>query len=448
MKPLTSLVGPATTRGAMALAGLVAVLFLAAFLSYEASAQLVTGRLSTSLYSWEKFDTVNTSKVYVRGFQTVQLTAAQGDVSLQTYFTGAIATPDQAALVRLYNLYLRWANIGQKLDLNFGRQAVYAGVGTGTIDGLSAKVRLLEEKVTLLGFAGAAPQIGYRGVRKNFGENLSFGGQLVTTLLPGARVGVSYLNRREERDPYWTLRARDTSYIPTPYYVTFEPEAEQLLGGDVYYTYHTLFSVYGRYDHDLTYQRVSRAQGGFRVNVTEQFAVTGDYMHRLPRIGYNSIFSAFVQNAVDEIEGGLEYSFAPLLRVFGRVASVKYSDDNSARWTVGFNAGYGVVSYSGGNGYAGELQSINLQGSYPLMENTLIPSAGISYASYRLDKDAAKDNAWSFLLGGTYHPAPAFSIDLQGQWLANKVYSRDIRGFLKFNYWFKERLALFGREGM
>jgi hypothetical protein len=432
----------------MLAAGLIVALWLYPFFSQEASAQLVTGRLSTSLYSWEKFDTVNTSKSYLRGFQSVQLTAAQGDVSLQTYFTGAISTPDQAALVRLYNLYLRWANIGKMVDLNFGRQAVYAGVGTGTIDGLSAKARFLEDRVTLVGFGGAAPQIGYRGVRKNFADNMSFGGQVVTTLVPGARIGVSYLNRKEERDPYWTTRARDTAYVPVPYYVTFEPEAEQLLGGDAYYTYNSLFSVYGRYDHDLTYKRVSRAQGGFRVNITQQLALTGDYMHRLPRVSFNSIFSAFVQNAVDEVEGGVEYTFTPLLRGFGRVASVKYSDDNSARWTVGVNAGYGVVSYSGSNGYAGELQSVNVQGSYPLCENKVIPSAGVSFASYRLDKDGAKDNAWSILLGGTFRPVAAISVDVQGQWLANKIYSRDLRGFLKFNYWFKERLGLFGREGM
>jgi hypothetical protein len=448
MKPTNSLLRPETSGNLFVLAGLVMAFFIIPLAGHDALAQLVTGRLSTSVYTWEKFDTVGSSQRYLRGFQTVQLSATQGEVSLQTYFAGAISSPTEGAATRFYNLYLRWANIGKALDVSLGRQAVYAGVGTGTIDGIAAKVHLLQEKVTLIGFGGASPVIGYRGIRKDFHDNLSLGGQVVTTAVPGARIGVSYLNRREERDPYWTLRARDTSYLPMPYYVTFEPEAEELLGGNVYYLYEDLFSLYGRYDHDLKYERTARAEGGLRVNVTPQVSLTADYMHRLPRVSFNSIFSAFVQNAVDEIEGGVEYAFTPLVRAFGRIASVSYSDEKSTRWSLGVNSAYGAASYSGSNGYAGELQSVTLQGTYPVLGNTVVPSVGVSYASYKLNEDEATNSVWSLLLGAAYRPVSAFSIDFQGQWLANKIYAHDVRGFLKFNYWFKERLGLFGREGM
>lgn len=448
MKSTNSLPHPVTVGSLLMVSGLAMACIMFPLAGHVALAQLVTGRLSTSIYTWEKFDTVNTSQRYLRGFQTVQLTAAQGDLSLQTYFTGAISSPTEAAATRFYNLYFRWANIEKALDLSLGRQAVYAGVGTGTIDGISAKLRLFQDKVTLLGFGGAAPVIGYRGIQKNFHDNLSLGVQLVTTVVPGARIGVSYLNRREERDPYWTLRARDTAYVAVPYYVTFEPEAEELLGGNVYYVYGDLFTVYGRYDHDLKYERAARAEGGLRVNVTSQVSLTADYMHRLPRVSFNSIFSAFVQNAVDEIEGGVEYAFTPLVRAFGRIASVSYSDEKSTRWSLGVNSAYGAASYSGSNGYSGELQSVTLQGYYPVLENMVVPSVGVSYASYKLNENEATNSAWSILLGAAYRPASAFSVDLQGQWLANKIYARDIRGFLKFNYWFRERLGLFGQEGM
>lgn len=419
---------------------------LAAMFSPGASAQVVTGRLSTSFYTWEKFDTTDLSTVYLRGFQTVQLNVAQDDISLHTYLTGALMTPDGGGLTRFYNLYLRWANIGNAVDLNAGRQAVYGGVGTGTIDGLSAKLHLFENRVTVLGYAGAAPEIGYRGVRGNFHDNLSMGGQIVGAPLPDLRLGLSYLNRKEERDPYWALRARDTSYVPVPYYVTFEPDAEELLGADASYRYGGVLSVYGRYDHDLKSERASRVQGYVRYQATGKLAFTGDYMHRLPRVSFNSIFSAFVQNAVDEIEGGVEYEVAPVVRAFGRLASVRYSDDNSTRWSIGVNSGYGSLSYAGGNGYAGEIQSFSLQAIYPLADNTIIPTLGAAYASYKLEKGQEAMDAWSFLAGGMYRPSGSFSIDLQGQVLANKVYARDLRGFVKFNYWFRERLDLFGRE--
>ncbi len=419
---------------------------LVATIGTGASAQIVTGRLSTSFYTWEKFDTTDVSTTYLRGFQTVQLNVAQDDVSLHTYLTGALMTSDGGGLTRFYNLYVRWANIGKVADLSFGRQAVYAGVGTGTIDGLAAKFHLFHDGVTVLGYAGAAPEVGYRGVHGNFHDNLSLGGQVIAALVPDLRAGISYLNRREERDPYWAIRARDTSYVPVPYYVTFEPDAEELLGADVSYQYGGLVSVYGRYDHDLKNERASRVQANLRVQATPRLAFTGDYMHRLPRVSYNSIFSAFVQNSVDEVEGGVEYEFTPQFRAFGRVASVTYADDRSTRWSVGVASGYGTFSYAGGNGYAGELQSFSLQAVYPLAENRIIPSVGAAYASYKLSADQDAMNAWSFLAGGTYRPSGSFSFDLQGQWLANKVYARDLRGFVKFNYWFRERLDLFGRE--
>lgn len=411
-----------------------------------AEAQFVTGRLTTSFYTWERFDSVDASTVYLRGVQTVQLSVAQDNLSLHSYLSGAMMTDQSSFTARVYNLYLRWANIGRALDLNFGRQAIYAGVGSGTIDGLSAKLHLLKDRVTVLGFGGAAPTIGYHGLRSNFSDNLSLGGQIVTTAVPGARIGLSYLNRKEERDPYWTLRARDTAYTPVPYYVTFEPEAEELLGGDVYYAYGEIVTVYGRVDHDLKNEETSRLQGSVRVSATDRLAFTAEYMHRLPRIRFNSIFSAFVRNPVNEVEGGAEYALSPLTTAFARVAGVTYEGEKSMRWTVGLNSSYGALSYSGSDGYAGELQSVSAQGFYPLAEGRIVPGAGLSWASYRITADEERMDAWSGSLGATVRPSAMTSIDIQGQWLSNPIYSSDLRLFLKFNYWLKEQLGIFGRE--
>jgi hypothetical protein len=432
-------------RWAAGIAGCAACLALIGVL--PASAQLVTGRLTTSFYTWERFDSAASSTVYLRGVQTVQLSFARENLSLHTYLSGAMMTDQDAFTTRVYNFYLRWASIGRALDLNLGRQAVYAGVGSGTIDGLSAKLHLFKDRVTVFGFGGAAPAIGYRGLRSNFSDNLSLGGQIVTTALPGARIGLSYLNRKEERDPYWTLRARDTAYTPVPYYVTFEPEAEELLGGDLYYSYGEVVSVYGRVDHDLKNEEMSRLQGSVRVSATDRLAFTAEYLHRLPRIRFNSIFSTFVRNAVDEIEGGAEYALSPLTTVFARVAGVTYEGEKSARWTAGLNSNYGSLSYSGSNGYAGELQSVSAQGFYPLVEGRVVPGAGLSWASFRITAGEEKMDAWSGSIGAVVRPTQSVSIDLQGQWLSNPIYSSDLRLFLKVNYWFKEQLGLFGREG-
>jgi hypothetical protein len=415
----------------------------------SAPAQLVNGRFTTSFYSFQRFDTVGTSKTYLRAFQSVQLSMAQNDFSLHTYLQGAVNGSNQFGdngNVRFYNLYLRWANIGKVLDLNLGRQAVYAGVGNGTIDGLTARARVLNDRITVSGYAGSTVNDSYTGVRKNWHDNLNLGGQVITTLLPSARIGVSYMNKKEEADPYWTLRSRDTTYIPVPYYIANESAARELGSADASWWYCDIVTVYGRYDYDFGFKETSRGQGSVRVNVTNAVALTGDYTYRKPQISFNSIFSAFTMSATSQVEGGVEYGFTPLLRAFGKLGVVSYTDTTSMTWSLGFNTGYGSVSYSGSTGYAGALSSFNVMGSYPCLGRLLTPSLGVSYTSYRLSADDPKDNALALLLGVAVRPAGNFSFDVQGQWMKNRLYDRDMRLQVRLLYWFAERVSLFSEE--
>jgi hypothetical protein len=445
----------------------LAIVLCGTFFVLPASAQMFSGRLTTSFYAWERFDTVGSSNMYLRAFQNVQMSLVQGDFSLQTFAQGATNFANSfgdVGRVRVYNLYLTWANIGKALDLNLGRQAVYAGVGVGSIDGVVARARFADNSVSVTGYGGATVDPSFGGVRKNMHDNYHFGGQIVTTAIRDVRAGISYTKRLEERDPYWTVRARDTSFSAVPYYVTYDAEAQEYLSADVNYSYTEVASIYGRYDHDLLNGRVSRAQGGARVQATKGFWITADFIHRVPRISYNSIFSAFVTNSTNEIEGGVEYAITPMMRVFGRLAHVSYTessdaasasqtapvasiDDKSMRWSLGLNSGYGTVTYSGGSGFAGELQSFSVQGTYPISNSMIIPTAGISYASYRLSADDARHDAFSVLLGAIMRPMRTVSVDVQGQWLTNKTVGSDLRMQVKLMYWFAQQLSSSGSAG-
>ncbi|MBK7259040.1 MAG: hypothetical protein IPI01_14825 [Ignavibacteriae bacterium] len=412
-------------------------------------AQYVSGRVSTAVYGWEQFDTVGVSQQRVRAYQTAQLTVSQGDFSLTTFLQGSTnlaGSFGDAGRVRFYNLYLSWLNIGKVAEVHLGRQSVYAGVGVGSLDGLVARARLLNNTLTITGYGGAVVGPEFTMPSK-FADNAMYGGQVVTTALPGARIGLSYMKRQEERDPYWTIRARDTSFSPVPLYIEPSADAEELASADARYNYGERLSVYGRYDHDMLNERTARAQGGARVQITERIAVSADYIHRLPRVMYNSIFSAFVSNAVDELEGGVEYGFTPMVRAFGRVAAVSYTDEKSTRWTVGLNTGYATIAYAGSDGYAGELTSLSAQASYPLFGKVIIPTAGFSYASYRLSKESTKDNAIGVILGAAVRPTSAISFDVQGQWLTNKLMQRDLRVQARFSYWFAHRFSRTNVEG-
>ena len=420
----------------------------------SAPAQLASGRFTTSFYTFQRFDTVGTSRTYFRAFQSAQLSMAQGNFSVNTYLQGAVNGSNQFGdngNIRFYNLYVRWANIGKMFDLNLGRQAVYAGVGNGTIDGLTARARIWDDQITLTGYGGASVRDEYTGVRKDWHDNLNLGGQVLTTLVPCARIGLSYMYRGEERDSYTALRETQLgdslkTYLTVPFAIRSESIAEKLGSADASWSYGRAVSVYGRYDYDFNYKETSRGQGSVRVNVTDALALTGDYTYRKPQISFNSIFSVFTLNSTRQIEGGAEFGFTPLLRVFGRLGVVSYSDTSSMTWSLGLNSGYGSVTYSGGTGYAGQLQSFSVQAAYPLFERLLVPSLGVSWASYRLSAEDPKDNALAILAGATLRPTRNFSFDVQGQWMTNRLYDRDMRLQVKLMYWFAERVSLFSQE--
>jgi hypothetical protein len=442
---------PHHRRMPMKLLARVLCLLALTALALPARAQMVTGRFVTAFTSWEKFDTTNSSTTYLRAYQTAQLSIAQGDVSVHTYLQGTMNTTNpfgERGYLRVYNLYLRWANIFRALDLTAGRQGIYAGVGSGSIDGLQARVRLFQERLTVTGYGGVAVAPGLGKVRTDLNGNYMVGGQAICSPLPSLRVGASYMKRREERDPYWTLRTRDSAFAAVPYYIQTYAEAEEYASGDVAYAIGHRVELYGRYDYDVNLEKTSRGEVSARVAVTEDFAVTGDFIHRQPRLAYNSIFGAFTSNPVNEVEGGVEYGFTPLFRGYARLGRVSYTDDHSTRWTMGLNSTYGSFSYSGSDGYAGQLQAFSVQASYPVFNRMLVPSAGLSYASYRLSREQLeRDHALTVALGITYRPVPTFSVDVQGQMMQNRTYSSDGRILVKFNYWFAQRLSLFGQEG-
>ena len=412
--------------------------------------QLFNGRLVTSFYAWEQYDTIGVSSTILRAYQLAQLSVAYGDFSVHTYLQGAVnGTSDfgDMGIVRAYNLYARWSNIARLLDVNVGRQAVYAGVGTGSIDGMLLRGRFLENRLVVTAYGGATVPTDFRGVQNNWSENYNIGGQVLLRTKEGLRLGASYMNRHMEREQYETLRTRDTTFAAYPYQIAPDSRAEQYLSGEASYAFRDAFRLYGRYDYDLNFNRTSRLEGGARVNLTSRLSLLADYFYRVPHVAYNSIFSAFVANSMSEIEGGVEYAFLPRVRAFARLAWVAYQGDNSTRWTVGLNNAYGSLSYSGSSGYAGELQSLSAWGTYPVLKNVLVPSLGVSYASYRYSTADERQNALSVLLGTSIRPFRTVWFDVQGQWLTNRVYAGDMRVQAKLTYWFSERLSGSRKEG-
>lgn len=425
----------------------VAIIFLAAVCTPVAQGQRLSGRFLTSFYTWERFDTVGVSKNYLRAYQGMQLQFVHKNFSLHTYVQGTTNfgnTFSTDPSVRFYNLYGRLKNIGNVGEIQVGRVPVYAGVGNGSIDGIVGKLRLWNGKVRLKGYGGGnVPDRQKAKLHSDIGNNFAWGGQLVSRPIDDFSIGVSYLKRRGKPEVYTALRP-DPQFNSVAVEIENTPRVDEFVSGDAQYRWRGRVTTYARYDYDLKLDRTYRAQGSLRATITDRLSVTGDYVYRAPRIPFNSFFSVFTHGTVREWEGGVEYAFSPVVRAFTRIATLRYSDTNSTRWTIGANTRYASASYSFNNGYAGELNSVTAQVVYPLNNHKIMPSGAVSYSRYRLhESQSSTDDAWSGLVGVTLRLVRSFSFDLQGQWLKNKIMDNDLRLLGKFTFWFSERVNIF-----
>jgi len=419
-----------------------------AVVTASSDAQVLRGRLVTSAFAWQMHDTVGVSSSHLYGYQTVQLSLIQGDYTLSTYVQGwndfSGPTRNNGTL-RLYNLYFNWRNIADLGELTLGRQTVFAGSGTGTIDGIKAVGRFLENKVKVVGYAGplAPPALGAQPA-DNLWDNAMYGGQIVVAPVDFAQASVSYMRKQIQPEAYSAFR-RDSLF--NPYLIEIRPSAsiEEYLSGDVSGEY-DMFYGYVRYDHDLKLEKMARFQFFTRVKPIERFGVTAEYMQREPRISYNSIFSAFTYNSLKEYELGLEYEVHSIkdLQVFGKYGRVSYDGEKSEQYTFGANWNHISASASSISGYNGTINAGSLNAGYPLMDNKLTPTVMFSYGRYKLSRyDSGRVVALAGALGVVYRPMTVLSFDTQVQVVSNKIYKNDVRLFFRASYLLNERLSLF-----
>ncbi len=406
-------------------------------------AQMMTGRFTTSVYGFEGRDTALANVLYLRAYEQVYFSAATEDYSflmnamVSNDFGTALDTDPE---LRVSSFLMKIKNIGGLADVSAGRQFVFAGVGYGLIDGVSATARLFDNLVGITGYGGT--NVNHtRDIGKSYiGTNGLFGGQITVAPMEVGLIGFSYMNKRRERKPYTTLRL-DSLFQPTLVVINSLPYEEELLSADAEYQHGRTFTVQAKGDFDLLTDEIAKIQSFVRVGVNDQINVTAEYIFREPRLAYNSIFSVFTVNSTQEIEGGVEYRPTTQSSFYARFATVSYSDESSGRLVLGGSYDFVSAVITQNFGYAGELSGISVQAVYPMMERTLTPMVGFGYATYKHAPADAANDVLNGTAGVVYRPVKTFSVDTQVQWMSNPQYSSDLRLFLRLHYWFTESLG-------
>ena len=411
-----------------------------------ASGQQISGRFITSFDTWEKFDTIGVSHKLLRGFQSAIIDIGQANVSLHTNMQAATTVSDvvtDESDYRLYNLYVKVKDIGDRADVSLGRVPYFYGVGMGTLDGAVVSVRTPDRmyRVSLYGGVSAPMDFGVHEIGTTK-DKFAIGGQVIFNPFTEFRGGVSYVNRRQPLPSYYGLRVNPQTLDASTVLIVPAPEREQQGGIDLTYTKSGM-TVYGRYDYDFEGSKTQFGQLGLRYPLNPDVLLTLNAMRREPRVPTGSFFSQFTLKGVTEIEGGADYFILPGIRTFLRGAYVGYEGENSFRYSAGIGREDVQLVVRGNTGYAGELASVSLQGAYPLLDNRVVPNAGISYMSYKVDADAPRYSATSAVLGATLRPTGSLSLDVQGQWLNNFIMKSDFRFVGRLHFWFSDHLNLF-----
>ncbi len=401
------------------------------------NAQNLNGRFTSSLYSFERFDTVNSSETFFRIYQTLNLNLNYKNFSLRTRsnFESNIGNLlDADPRIRFYNFYLEARNLLNFVTLKIGRQPLIAPIAGGLFDGINLKVKY--SAFSLSGFYGGnVPAYQKFDLIDDISNNYVLGGRFETVALRNFRFGISYIDKNYKPLDYYAERLNENLDLIT---VLIQSKSNQYkyISADANYNYKQLVDINARYEYDLNYKETSKFEFDSRVKATKDFGINFYFNQREPKIRYNSIFSVFDYGNSREIEGGIDYNVSNLYTFIFKYGDVKFGSEHSSRITMGANTNFGSLTYRKTFGETGELDAISLFAARTFLEGLLIPSLGISYTNYKLSKDDNINTITSFLAGINFKLGRNFSFDLQGQYFNNKIYKNDLRLMFKMNYLF------------
>lgn len=416
-------------------------LFILLLLTTSAFSQIINGRVSSSVYAFERMESATSSTMYVRGYQALNLSVGKENIFLRTSlnFENAYSNQlDQDSRLRFYSLYLDVRNLFDIANIKLGRQPITARIGGGNFDGISAKFNYLD--FAFSGFYGGnVPPYQKLEFTSDFAKDNVYGFGISTPEFYNFSLGVDYYSKNSAAKEYYATRL-DENFNPITLLIRRNSTNFSFVAGTLNYSVENLVDVRTRYEYDLNFKKSSLFEADLSYNVMNDLDVQAYYNIREPRIRYNSIFSVFDYGNTSEIEIGAGYKVFPDYIISSRFGMTEYKDESSGRISVGLATPYGTINYRNGFGYAGELNSFSVGTSKSFLDGMITPSLAMSYVIYKLSADDPEQNLTSVLGGINYRPFNKFSADLQVQYLNNKIYANDLRFLLKLNHWFNADL--------
>jgi len=414
----------------------ILLFFLASGMLLTTLPQNLNGRFSSSVYTFERFDSSGSSNTQARTYQMLSFNFGKDNIWLRSNLnleTDLANKQISDPRFRVYNLYADFQKIFDVASLKLGRQPLYNSVAGGVFDGATVGLNYSGYKL-LAYYGGNVPAYQKLELIDNWSDNYLLGGEFTVYALMDWRFSAKYINKNFSSS--YTAVRLDPDLNPIDVLIENQSNQYQFLSGEVSYHKKNFGSGNIRYDYDLNFQTSSRFEISGRYEAIKNLGVNAYYNYREPKIRYNSIFSVFDYGNTWEIEGGLDYLIDNKYTLIGKFANVTYKDERSQRVTLGISSPFGSITARKNFGYAGEMDAISFYTALTQLDGLLTPSLGFSYTRYKLSEDDPSNELISVLGGANIRPFRTLSFDIQGQYLNNKIYNNDWRLFFKLNFWF------------
>jgi hypothetical protein len=415
----------------------ILLFFIASGMLLTILPQSLNGRFSSSVYTFERFDTTGASNTSARTYQMLSFNFGKENIWLRSNLNleyDIANTQKSDPRFRVYNLYADFNKIFDVMSLKLGRQPLFNSIAGGVFDGATVGMNYSGYKLSAY-YGGNVPAYQKLEIIEDWANNYLLGGEFSIYALMDWRFSAKYINKNFAAPSYTAVRL-DPDLNRMEVLIENESNQYQFLSGEVSYNKQNLGSANIRYDYDLNYQTSSRFEISGRYEAVKNLGINGYYNYREPKIRYNSIFSVFDYGNTWEIEGGVDYLVDNKYTLIGKFANVTYKDEESQRLTLGISSQYGSITARKNFGYAGEMDAISFYTALTQLDGLITPSLGFSYTSYKLNEDDPSNELISVIGGANIRPFRTLSFDIQGQFLDNKIYSNDWRLFFKLNFWF------------
>jgi len=166
--------------------------------------QNISGRISSSIYTFERFDTADVSDTYVRAYQLLNLNINKDNISLRTYLnleSDLSRNLEDDPRLRFYNLYLEARNLFDVATIKLGRQPQFNSVVGGVFDGVNLDLKKDDYKLSAF-YGGNVPAYQKLEHPNSFKDDYVAGATLATSALQNFRIAVNYVNKNFKSQEY------------------------------------------------------------------------------------------------------------------------------------------------------------------------------------------------------------------------------------------------------